>query len=700
MPPSCGQSRTERADTIISRSRLEVMEKKSKANAVPPQAAEHRRTCLYVAGPRVSWLVAEYAAASAPPPPGPAPKAAPSRVATGEAWPFVEDEVSMNSESSDASSDSEKPQATEAVPAPAEASHGPSQPPALPPDSGVVHPPGFPAEEPNSPSSASSSSSASPPPPAHDELMQRFSSLGPRASPPGDAASWTHALRHSEAAPPPRTPEPQPELPAWARPPGGSSSHQRSPPRLAEPPREGREVGLSPSSAAVWFAVAREQGEVTNFGIEGILDYATKPNLQCGGGTCTVGLRKVHVRQDPQCRQHGVTSKSNVPIARAKKQSGEVTQSSRTKQPGEKAESSRANSIRPLSEMTGFKTRGGLMLLYDPRPEDEWINRPIVPIRGGWNVTSTGEILNKTQAQAYGKFLRRHRGRNKVGDTADKLVRMVDKYLPLQADETLAYVCDSLGKRRTTAPFGGEAPITTAKKLVTKSGRGDLLEGPLMGEEAQVSSRSDQTSRWETHPSDKGPTLSMTAGEEAITVEVEDDVNLLENNEVADVGRKYGHCAPSKQKDAGEWLPDPPWEKGDTTTSSPTTTRPGDAQQPRGRSSLVASRNIFYTEIGSHQNASGGAMLRFLLGPWSKTALLAIGAAALAGIAGRHLRHRATDLLRGWGPDLTDLQVGEAKAGAMHLLEVTRLCLHPMALAQCHERGVARASAAHGPAKG
>ena len=168
---------------------------------------------------------------------------------------------------------------------------------------------------------------------------------------------------------------------------------------------------------------------------------------RCGGGTCTVGLRKVHVRQDPQCRQHGVTSKSNVPIARAKKQSGEVTQSSRTKQPGEKAESSRANSIRPLSEMTGFKTRGGLMLLYDPRPEDEWINRPIVPIRGGWNVTSTGEILNKTQAQAYGKFLRRHRGRNKVGDTADKLVRMVDKYLPLQADETLAYVCDSLGKR-------------------------------------------------------------------------------------------------------------------------------------------------------------------------------------------------------------------------------------------------------------
>ena len=178
------------------------------------------------------------------------------------------------------------------------------------------------------------------------------------------------------------------------------------------------------------------------------------------------------------------------------------------------------------------------------------------------------EILNKAQAQAYGKFLRRHRGRNKVGDTADKLVRMVDKYLPLQADETRAYVCrfpeqaESLLKRvkkirkrlraskgesrssttqpSTTAtgnttrkrkgeertpvvkseekaetlnehavntagehgkkdgsrvadrhvrkdratddsPDWGEAPMTIDKKLKTNSGRGELLEDPLMG---------------------------------------------------------------------------------------------------------------------------------------------------------------------------------------------------------------------------
>ncbi|OLP83212.1 hypothetical protein AK812_SmicGene36058 [Symbiodinium microadriaticum] len=340
-------------------------------------------------------------------------------------------------------------------------------------------------------------------------------------------------------------------------------------------------------------------GEVTTFCTKNALNYATKPYSD---GTCTVGFTKVHDRQDPQCRLHGVTSKDNVPIARAKKQPGEVTSRSRIQLPGETATSSRADSIRPLSEMTGFKTRRGLMLLYDPKPDDAWINRPIARIRGGWKDTSTGEVLSKTQAQAYSKFLRRHLGRDKVGDIADKLVRMVDKYLPLQADETRAYVCrfpeqaESLlkrvkkirkrlrankGERCTTttrssttatakgskakkrrgeecspvvkseektedsnepavsamgehakkldgshvaakhvrkdrasddSPDWGEAP-TTAKKLATNSGRGDLLEGLPMGEAAQASSRSAQASRRGNHLSDKGPAMYMAAGD-------------------------------------------------------------------------------------------------------------------------------------------------------------------------------------------
>ena len=58
-----------------------------------------------------------------------------------------------------------------------------------------------------------------------------------------------------------------------------------------------------------------------------------------------------------------------------------------------------------------------------------------------------------------------------------------------------------------------ETGTTTEERETERERERDLLEDPLMGEEAQVSSRSDQMSRWETHPSDKGPALSMAAGD-------------------------------------------------------------------------------------------------------------------------------------------------------------------------------------------
>ena len=150
-----------------------------------------------------------------------------------------------------------------------------------------------------------------------------------------------------------------------------------------------------------------------------------------GDGKCTVGLRKIHVREDPQCRLHGVTSQANMPVAKMAKKAGEGTGSS-----------SRANPIRPLSEMAGFETKRGLVLLYNPEPGDEWIKRTIVKgPGGGLQDTATGRMLTKAQTKAYESFLRRHHDRNKVGRKADKLVRLVDKYLPLQADETRAFVC-------------------------------------------------------------------------------------------------------------------------------------------------------------------------------------------------------------------------------------------------------------------
>lgn len=221
-------------------------------------------------------------AAPVPPPPPSAPPKASSRVAVGEAWPFQEEEVSMNSASSEcSSSESESEAEIPEVKSPgafqlqADASLRGTAPAVAP--SPVVAPssadgalrfgggifggapaststaqaqPGPDGEEPNSPSSRSQSRSSSlgPPPegvaaaavaPAaggHDDLMQRWASLAePKVSsvpaPPGETEAFTHP--QPEAAPPAfhrpdvspprqrseRMSKSEPPLPAWANPP-------------------------------------------------------------------------------------------------------------------------------------------------------------------------------------------------------------------------------------------------------------------------------------------------------------------------------------------------------------------------------------------------------------------------------------------------------------------------------------------------
>ena len=218
-----------------------------------------------------------------------------------------------------------------------------------------------------------------------------------------------------------------------------------------------------------------------------------------GDGKCTIGLRKIHVRGDPQCRLHGVTSQANMPVARMAKKAGDD------------AASSRANPIRPLSEMTGFETKKGLMLLYNPEPGDEWINRTIVKARGGLQDAATGEKLTKAQAKKYESFLRRHHDRNMVGKKADKLVRLVDKYLPLQADETRAFVCrfpeqaEALLKRvkkirrKIRASSGGSRgstprPSTTTKeKKTTKKRKGEGSSQEAQSESLPQCAESSET---------------------------------------------------------------------------------------------------------------------------------------------------------------------------------------------------------------
>ena len=56
---------------------------------------------------------------------------------------------------------------------------------------------------------------------------------------------------------------------------------------------------------------------------------------------------------------------------------------------------------------------------------------------------ATGGMLTKAQAKVYRAFQERHKELNAAGRTADKVVRIVSEYLPLQslqAEETRIYV--------------------------------------------------------------------------------------------------------------------------------------------------------------------------------------------------------------------------------------------------------------------
>ncbi|OLQ03179.1 hypothetical protein AK812_SmicGene13887 [Symbiodinium microadriaticum] len=94
--------------------------------------------------------------------------------------------------------------------------------------------------------------------------------------------------------------------------------------------------------------------------------------------------------------------------------------------------------LRPLSELS---TRKGVVLLYDPDPLDAWIGRGIGETKEGKYVdTETGKVLSKQEGKKYAAYLKRHESRNETARRADKLFHIVDKYLPLQADETRAFV--------------------------------------------------------------------------------------------------------------------------------------------------------------------------------------------------------------------------------------------------------------------
>ena len=149
-----------------------------------------------------------------------------------------------------------------------------------------------------------------------------------------------------------------------------------------------------------------------------------------GGGICQPGFKKVHVRDDPQCRLHGVTGRMNqrltVPYQPpSPTPSGGMAQRAET----------------PLDQKTAFRTQGGMHLLFEPEASDEWMKRSIETCEGGGYVdTASGEPLNSIDEAAYEVYLQRLCERHRIGEQADRLARIVDQYLPDIAGENRAYI--------------------------------------------------------------------------------------------------------------------------------------------------------------------------------------------------------------------------------------------------------------------
>ena len=94
-----------------------------------------------------------------------------------------------------------------------------------------------------------------------------------------------------------------------------------------------------------------------------------------------------------------------------------------------------------LDQKTQFATPGVLHLLYNPEALDRWISRKVEPCEGGgYKDNQTGEMLSQEDEADFMLCQQRLRDRYRVGEMADRLVQIVDRYMPKVADENRAFV--------------------------------------------------------------------------------------------------------------------------------------------------------------------------------------------------------------------------------------------------------------------
>ncbi|CAE7652904.1 unnamed protein product [Symbiodinium sp. CCMP2592] len=93
-----------------------------------------------------------------------------------------------------------------------------------------------------------------------------------------------------------------------------------------------------------------------------------------------------------------------------------------------------------LNARTAFRTEGGLHLFFPPDTLDLWVNKEVkTNDEGELFLASSGEPLTPQQAGEYAAYQARLSHRYRLGDQADRLVRIVDKWLPHVAAENRVF---------------------------------------------------------------------------------------------------------------------------------------------------------------------------------------------------------------------------------------------------------------------
>ena len=135
--------------------------------------------------------------------------------------------------------------------------------------------------------------------------------------------------------------------------------------------------------------------------------------------------------------------------------------------------------------MTRFVTKGGIGLHYLPGPLDKWTCREVVDRAGEWHDNQADRPLNEAEKGEYPQYRQRLEARRQTGKEADKLAKIVDKYLPDVSQETRSYMI--------RFPHEIHSLLAKARRIRTedKSQEGKTSRGQPPGENLNVEYKGD-----------------------------------------------------------------------------------------------------------------------------------------------------------------------------------------------------------------